>query len=108
MKYSTWIILLSILNVITVFSGLPTGAKKIIIVITTLAFLFLAFVLRAIEKKQQAKIDLRKREIEEVMSPEMDEVVEAVAEDVHDQVEEEIQELSQPHINTYHDDEPAI
>jgi hypothetical protein len=45
MKYSTWIIVLSIVNIITIFSGFPTGTKKGIIVATTLIFIFVGLTL---------------------------------------------------------------
>lgn len=94
MKYSTWIIFFSLVNCVSIFSGIPTGAKKAVIVVTTLGLLFVAIVLRAVEKKQREKLEKKKSEVKEIIQPQaLDDVVEVIAEDVQEQVEEELEEM---------------
>lgn len=105
MKYSTWIIVVSMVNVITLFSGFPTGTKKGIIVVTTLILIFIGLILRAVEKKQADRIKQKKQVIEQAYSHSLDQVAEALAEDIHEQVEEEIDEITHQEIITSHDQE---
>ncbi|MEI8223732.1 MAG: hypothetical protein WCG20_01270 [bacterium] len=105
MKYSTWIIVLSIVNIITIFSGFPTGTKRGIIVATTLIFIFIGLILRAIEKKQAARIKQKKQVIEQTYDHSLDQVAKAIAEDIHEQVEEEIKEITHQEAITHHDKE---
>lgn len=105
MKYSTWIIVVSIVNVITLFSGLPTSTKKGVIVVTALILIFIGLILRAIEKKQAERIKQKKQALEQTYDHSLDQVAEAIAEDIHEQVEEEIEELTHQEPITHHDQE---
>ena len=105
MKYSTWIIVLSIANLVTIFSGFPTGTKKGIIVAVTLILIFIGLILRAIEKKQEARIKQKKQVLEQNYDQSLDQVAKAIAEDIHEQVEEEIEEITHQETITHHDQE---
>ena len=105
MKYSTWIIVVSIVNVITLFSGFPTGTKKGIVVVTSLILIFIGLILRAVEKKQAERIKQKKQALEQAYDHSLDQVAEAIAEDIHEQVEEEIEELTHQEPITHHDQE---
>lgn len=105
MNYSTWIIVLSVINSITIFSGFPTATKKGIIVATTLVLIVIGLILRAIEKKQAARIKQKKQVIEHAYEQSLDQVAHAIAEDIHDQVTEEIDEITHQEIITHHDQE---
>ncbi len=94
MNYSTWIIVLSIVNVIAIYSGFPMGTKKAIIVVTTLGLLFIGFIFRAVEQRQRKKILERKQAIKNAYRPSIDQVAEEVAHDIHARVEDEIDQLS--------------
>ena len=107
MNYSTWIIILSTANAITIFSGFPTGTKKVIILVTTACLLFIGFILRAVEKKKRERIEYKKQLVEASFDTTMDQVATAVAKDVHTQVEEEIEEITH-HENIQHHDQETI
>lgn len=94
MNYSTWIIVLATINIITLFSGFPTGTKKGIIVATTLCLLFIGFIFRAIEQRQRRKILEKKQALTRAYNPIIEQVAREVAEDVQEQVEEEIDQIN--------------
>lgn len=56
MNYGNWIIAIGIINFLTTFSGLPTGTKKLVFVLTTLALIFIGMVVRAIANRKKQKI----------------------------------------------------
>lgn len=94
MNYSTWIIVLSLANVIAIYSGFPMGTKKAIIIATTLGLLFIGFIFRAIEQRQRKKLLEKKQAIKNAYSPSIDQVAREVAHDIHERVESEIDQLS--------------
>jgi Flp pilus assembly protein TadB len=97
MNYGTWIISLAFINIITVFSGLPTGTKKLVFIVTTLALLAIGFMLRAIEKRRTSRILEKKQRIEELSREELDQVATRVANDLEEQIEGEIDEITSKH-----------
>jgi hypothetical protein len=105
MKYSTWIMALSTINIVTLFSGFPTGTKKIIIVLATAGIIFIGLILRAIEKKQQARIEQKKRAVVQTYPESLSAVAQAVAEDVHEQVIEDIAEIIHKETTSHYDKE---
>lgn len=94
MNYSTWIIGLSVINTITVFSGLPTGGKRLVIVITTLALLFIGFILRAVEKKKKDRMEYQKEVLKKTLDTNIDQVAEELAQNIHQRIEQEIDEIT--------------
>ncbi len=94
MNYSTWIILLASINVITIFSGFPMGTKKVLIIITTLCLLMVGFIFRAIEKRQRKRILEKKQAMTRAYDSGIDAVAKEVARDVHEQVVQEIDQLN--------------
>lgn len=94
MNYGTWIISLALINVITAFSGFPTGIKKLVFIIITLILLGIGFMLRAIEKKRTARIQEKKQRIEELSRDELNEVAMVVAHDIQERVEDEIEAIT--------------
>lgn len=109
MNYSNWIIGLGIINLVTIFSGFPTGSKKIIIIISTLILVFIGLVLRAIAKKKQARIKKEKQTIEETFEPIIDQVITEAVTDAELQVEEELAEITHTDSQrNYYDTEERI
>ena len=90
MKYGISIIILALVNVLTIYSGIPTGSKKGIIIITTLCLLAIGWMLHTIEQKRGRRVKDKKNEIETMMAPEIAEVESQIAHDVVDHVEHEI------------------
>lgn len=94
MNYGTWIISLAIINVVTAFSGLPTGTKKAVFVLTSLVLLAIGLILRAIEKRRAERIREKKEQVEELSREEIGEIADSVAHDVHESVEEDIESMT--------------
>ncbi len=103
MNYGIWIIILAIINILTAFSGLPTGSKKLIIVLTTLILLGMGLMLNAIERRRRQKIEQRKQVVETMMKEEIEEVAKEIAHDVEGHVEEEIEHIThhEPHTHEH-------
>lgn len=93
MKYGTTLIVLGIVNILVIFSGLPTGWKKWVIVITSLCFITLGWMLRTLAKERAKKISSKVQEIEQVAREELAEITHEITHDVSHQVEEEIDRL---------------
>lgn len=70
MKYSTWIIVLAIMNSGMVFSGFPTSWKRFFIVISSLLLVGIALGVRAIEKRRKEIIH-QQRVLETIISQEL-------------------------------------
>lgn len=64
MNYGNWIIAIGIINIFTIFSGLPTGTKKLVFVVTTLALILIGMIVRAIAKRKKQKVSLARIEPE--------------------------------------------
>lgn len=93
MKYSTTLIVLSLVNFIVIFSGFPTSWKKFLITITSILILLIGWILRALAIKKQARAEKKASEINQQFSEPIKEIVEELAEDVTEQVEHEIEKL---------------
>lgn len=102
MNYSTWIIVLSLANVIAIYSGFPMGTKKAIIIATTLGLLFIGFIFRAIEQRQRKRLLEKRQAIKNAYSPSIDQAARGVDHDIHDQVESEIDNLSNQDQHSHH------
>lgn len=84
---------LSALDIIVLYSGLPMGWKKGIIVVASLILLLTGWILRAIYKRRKERAAARARAIEESMGEDMDQVAATIASDVAGQVEQEIDRI---------------
>jgi ABC-type nickel/cobalt efflux system permease component RcnA len=104
MNYSTWIITLGLVNTLAIFSGFPPTTKKVIIVISTLLLILIGLILRAVERKQQKRLQEKKMAIEEAFSADLDEVADAVAHDTHTHVEKELEEITHEERSLHHYD----
>jgi flagellar biosynthesis component FlhA len=93
MKYGTALIVLGLVNVIAIFSGIPTGWKKVVIIITTGCLVLLGWTLRAIAKSKARKIHSKAAAIEAAAREEMAQITEEITQDVSHKVEQEIDQL---------------
>ncbi len=93
MKYGTALIVLGLVNVITIFSGFPTGWKKVIIIVTTVCLILLGWMLRAIAKSKARKIQSKAAAIEAAAQEEMAQITEEITHDISHKVEQEIDQL---------------
>jgi len=94
MKYGTTLIVLAIINSFTIFSGLPSGWKKGIIVITSIFVVLIGWIVRSIAQKKLARTRKRVRAIETELAEPLIEVVEELAEDVVNKVEKDIHDIT--------------
>ena len=84
---------LSALDIVVLYSGLPLGWKKGIIVVSSIILLFTGWILRAIYQRRKDRAAARARAIQESMAAEMDQVATTIARDVAGQVEQEIDRI---------------
>lgn len=96
MKYGIILIILSIINFFTIFSGFPNGWKKFIITTISILVLFIGWILRsiAIKKKLRAEKRVREMNTNESFNDSLDSVAEVIAEDITEQVEADIDSLT--------------
>jgi flagellar biosynthesis component FlhA len=102
MNYGLSIIVLSILDILVIFSGLPTGWKKAFILIISLALLLIGWMIRTVEQRKKLRAKMRAESIEESFSPELETVAHTIAHDVSENVEYEVQEIAETSENLHH------
>jgi cell division protein FtsW (lipid II flippase) len=93
MKYGTALIVIAVVNLITIFSGIPTGWKKVLIILTTLCLVALGIMLRAIAKTRAERIRKQAEHVESLTSQDLQEITEEIVHDVTEHVEEEIDRI---------------
>ena len=84
--------ILAILDVLVIFSGLPTGWKKIIILVVSVILVFIGWVMRAISMRRKAKILAAAQEIEH--GAKIHEVAHVIARDIETEVEHDLHDLT--------------
>ena len=93
MKYGTSVIILAILDVLVIFSGLPTSWKKIIILIISLLLIIIGWILRAIAERRKARVHAVVEKIEHDNVP-IEQVAREIAHDVEIEVEQDLHHLT--------------
>ena len=79
--------ILGVLDALVVFSGLPTGWKKGVVLAASIALIFIGWIIRTIEKRRAMRAKARAQTIE----------TDGIAHDVIEKVEHEIAELEHHH-----------
>lgn len=90
MKYGTTLIVLSIVNFATIFSGFPPQWKSVIITLTSIIILFIGWVLRALAQKKKMRAEKRVIEIQKQYQDSLDETVEELTQTIAEQVEKKL------------------
>lgn len=109
MNYGLSIIILSILDILVMFSGLPTGWKKAFILIISLAFLLIGWIIRTVEIRRKNRAKMRAESIEDSFLPELEKVAHTIAHDVSEHVEYEVQEIAEtPEALHHHNQEESL
>lgn len=93
MKYGNTLIILSIFNILVAYSGLPTGWKKLLIIIVSLVIIAIGWLLRRVAQKRAKRTHEMVSRIETSAQPDINDVADEVAFDVANQVEQEIDEI---------------
>jgi flagellar biosynthesis/type III secretory pathway M-ring protein FliF/YscJ len=93
MKYGTVLIVIAMVNLITIFSGLPTGWKKVLIILTTLCLVAMGIMLRAVAKTRAERIRKQAEQVEKMSSQDLQEITQEIVNDVTEHVEEEIDRI---------------
>ena len=94
MKYGNFLIAMGIITIITTFSGIPTGWKKVIILITSLLVMIIGWIIYTVAKSRAKRRAEKVQAFEQTITPESyEEMAEEIAEDVAEQVEEEIDRM---------------
>ncbi len=109
MNYGLSIIVLSILDILVMFSGLPTGWKKVFILVFSLFLLLAGWMIRTVEQRKKLRAKMRAESIEESFSPELESVAHTIAHDVSANVEYEVQEITEtPEALHHHEQEETL
>ena len=90
MKYGTSLIVIGIFDFLCVFSGLPTGWKKAMIVTTSVLLVLMGWIVRTINRKRIQKTRHAAERIEPLMNDDMNRVAEEIARDVKHKVDHDI------------------
>lgn len=93
MKYGTTLIVIAVLNVLVIFSGIPTGWKKVVIIATALVIAFVGWVLRAAAARKRQRAMQRAQGLEQELPDDFNAVADLVAHDVANRVEHEIDRI---------------
>jgi hypothetical protein len=102
MNYGIIVIVLAIVDILTIYSGLPTGWKKALVVIVSLVLLAAGWMLHVIAKKRALRVHRAVAEIETRDAPIMNDVADEVAFDVAHQIEEEIDQIVESTNHEHH------
>lgn len=93
MKYGTTLIVLSIVNFATIFSGFPTGWKRFFVTIISILILLIGWILRAQAHKKKAKLAKQADEIYSKYEEPLEELAEEMTQATLSQFEHDIESL---------------
>ncbi len=93
MKYGTTLIVLGFVNLLVIFSGLPTGWKKFLASIISVIIIGIGWILKTIAKKRRERALVRATIIEEEVQEEINEIADEIVADMNNRVEHEIDTL---------------
>ncbi|MDB4984561.1 MAG: hypothetical protein JWM20_740 [Patescibacteria group bacterium] len=85
--------IIAALDALVVFSGLPTGWKKGIVLAFSIILILIGWMIRTIEKRRTMRAKARAQSIETEMAPDIERVATTIAHDVQESVEQEISHL---------------
>jgi type VI protein secretion system component VasK len=93
MKYGKILIVLGAVNIFAIFSGLPTGWKKFIILGVSILVITIGWILRTIAQKRKERALAQVAMIEQEVQEEINDLAEEIVADVQEQVEDEIDRI---------------
>jgi len=93
MKYGTTLIVLGFVNVLVIFSGLPTGFKKILIIATSLVIITIGWILKTIAKKRKERAMVQATIIEQEVQEEINDIADEIVADASEHVQDEIDRI---------------
>jgi cytochrome c biogenesis protein CcdA len=93
MKYGTTLITLGIVNVLVIFSGLPTGWKKILIIIASALVIIIGLIFRTVAKKRKERAAQQAAVIEQEAREEINALANEIAADVNQHVHDEMDRI---------------
>ncbi len=93
MKYGKTLIVLGVVNVLIIFSGLPTGWKKFLILGISLVIIAIGWILKTVAKKRKERALEQAALIEHEVQEEINEIADEIVADMNERVEHEIDSL---------------
>lgn len=90
MKYGKTLIVLGIVNVLVIFSGIPTTWKKVVIIVTTLLIVGIGWILNTVAKKRKERAIKQAHILERESEREINEIADVIVADMKEQVDKEI------------------
>ena len=102
MNYGIILMVFGLFDTLIIFSGLPTGWKKALILIISLGIILIGWIIYATAKHRKEKITKKKQVIEEVMHEDLSQITHAIAHDVQETVEQELEEITEAAEHAHH------
>jgi flagellar biosynthesis component FlhA len=93
MKYGKTLIVLGVVNILVIFSGLPTGWKKFTILGISLVVITIGWILKTIAKKRKDRAMEKATLIEQEVQQEINDIADEIVADVNQHVEQEIDRI---------------
>lgn len=93
MKYGTTLIILGFVNVLVIFSGLPTGWKKFLILGISVVIITIGWILKTVAAKRKARALEQASLIEQEAREEINDIANEIVADVNNHVTEEINRI---------------
>ena len=93
MKYGKTLIGLGVINILVIFSGLPTGWKKFIILGISILIMIIGWILKTVAKKRKERAMEQAAFIEQEAREEINQIADEIVADVNQHVEQEIHRI---------------
>lgn len=95
MNYGISIIALAILDILVIFSGLPTGWKRGLVLIVSLCIAFIGWIISAVEKRRRLRAKERAASMEETFAADFEQAAKKIERDLRDKVEYDISRMDE-------------
>ncbi len=93
MKYGKTLIVLGVINVLVIFSGLPTGWKKFIILGISLLIIAIGWILKIVAQRRKDRAMKQAAIIEQEARAEINEIADEIVADVNHHINQEINHI---------------
>lgn len=93
MKYGKTLIVLGVINMLVIFSGLPTGWKKFIILGISLLMIAIGWILKTVAERRKNRAMQQAAIIEQEARAEINEIADEIVADVHHHINQEINHI---------------
>ncbi len=93
MKYGKTLIIFGIVNILAIFSGLPTGWKRFLVTGISLIIISIGWILHTLNKKRKERALYQASAVEQEAQQELNDIADVIVVDVSNRVEKEIDRI---------------